>query len=91
MSITITPVFSADTVTLQNISIQYHPEWDGTKWDIITDNIEILGLGVLGGNNGSVSSNISTNVLFTELPIEGQNALQQLYAHIEQALADEMT
>jgi len=87
MSTPVTPQFYADTVVLQNVSINYKPVWDGSAWVMTPSEIRVVGTGFLGEDGTEViQADIDMNA--TQLPPAGQSALQSLLQYVEQELAD---
>jgi len=82
----ITPKYYADTCVLQNVSVQFKPEWDGTAWVLTPSEIIVFGKGELT-ETGTTVLQADIDMMATDLPAAGQTALQELYNFIETQLA----
>jgi hypothetical protein len=89
MASPITPRNLVDEVVLSRLSIKYDPQWDGGAWTVVPAGIAVGGIGFLTEDEvGSGEYNIE--IAFNDLPAGAQNAIQQLYVFIEDAMATEL-
>lgn len=88
MSTPITPQFAIDEVVLAKININFQPTWDGAAWVLTPANVLIEGIGNTS-QAGQPATTASVVMTMLDLPAGGQNALQQLYPFVEQAIADQ--
>ena len=82
----ITPRFYADEVVLERVWIQYSPVWDGAAWVITPADVVISCIGNLS-EDGVWAARSDIEMVATDLPPAGQNALNELYQYIEQQMA----
>jgi hypothetical protein len=88
MTTPVTPQFAVESVLLQRVNIKYNPTWNGVAWVMTPTGIEIEGLGS-AGTAGVMVTSANIELTAADLPPAGQAAMQDLYAFIEQAIADQ--
>ena len=86
MATPIPPQTTADMVVCHTISIDYKPVWDGAAWVITPSDIIVRGVGYTS-TAGATSSLSNIELLATDLPPAGQNALNELLQYIEAEMA----
>jgi hypothetical protein len=86
----ITPRFHANTVVLQQLGVEFNQTWNGAAWVIDPTTITLVCQGNLADTSEQVMP-AYTQLLASDLPPAGQQALQDLWNYLEDQMAAQYT